>query len=677
MKPMKNPDPGTPVFRAPDGGGRIVAIVLALIGLTCLVFFPVLKCDWVNYDDPVFVLQNSMVQKGLTGETLRWAFTSLYIYWQPLTWLSYMLEYRAGGASAPLFHATNLALHLASTAFLFLALRRMTGAVWRSAMVAALFALHPLHVETVAWISERKGALCGLFWTLALLAHARHAERPRLASALLVTACFALGLMAKSAVVTLPCALLLLDVWPLRRWDWFRKMAPGTPGDGLEFPVRTGWQLVQEKIPMFILAVVSSLLTVTAQKKMGAVISADLFSAADRFAIVTTSYLAYLRKLVWPVDLAVFYPNPGRWPAGEIALAVIVLLGITAMSLWQWRAKPYLLVGWLFFLGVLLPVSGILQTGEQLMADRYTYLPLTGVFVMVVWLAADMFGGGGSRRAVLAVLGAAALLFCAGFTTRQLGTWRNTRVLFEQAHAVTRDNYLADTVLGAIQAEAGNYAAARKHFEAALRIQPHYAETHQRMAQALAAEGKLDEAAAHLREALKSDAGNPDILLELATVWRTKGDWDAAVATLEQVLAVRPASAAALQSLAMIRQQQQNYPAAIQKYRESLRADPNRPEAMNNLAWILATHEDAKLRDGAEAVRLAEQACRLTERRLAMTIGTLAAAYAEAGRFPEAIKAAEEARTLADQSKQPGLAARNAQLAEAYRAGRAWREKAP
>ena len=657
--------------------GRTGAACLALALVTLGVFWPVLRCGFVNYDDPVFVLQNPMIQQGLNLASLRWAFQSIYIYWQPLTWISYMLDYQLAGLSAAWFHGTNLILHTGSGIILFLALKRMTGAHWRSLMVAGLFALHPLHVETVAWVSERKGALSGFFYMLALYAYARHVERPRIGTMAWVGACFVLSLMAKSMAVTLPCVLLLLDFWPLKRWNGSRANEARARGGGPARPTRSLWQLVLEKAPLFGLAAISSALTIAAQRQMGAILSTNVFSTSDRLTMYLVSHLGYVRKLVWPMDLAVFYPIAGSWPRWEIAGGALLLAGVTAFCIWRaWRA-PYLAVGWLMFLGMMLPVSGLLQTGEQLMADRYTYLPHIGLFIMVVWGVTDLVGASAPRRRVLAGSGAVGLALCAVLTARQIKTWRNTRALFEHANSVTRENYLAKTVLGTELMGERRYEEAIRLFEASLRIQPYYADTHYRMGLALQAQGNVKAAIEHLQTALKADPSNADVLAGLAGALRAGGQIEGAIQACEQLLVLRPKASAVLFELGSLLQARGRYPEAIARYREGLALNTSQPDAMNNLSWILATHADDRIRNGAEAVRWAELACKLTSRRVAVMLGTLAAAYAEAARFDEAIRTTEEAQAVAEQAGQPQLATRNAELREVYRSGKGWREAAP
>lgn len=654
-------------------------ISLALVLVAAGLFWPALSFDFVNYDDPVFVTQNDLVLGGLTWAGIQRALTSLYIYWQPLTWISYMVDVEISALSPKVFRTTNLLFHLGSSALLFLALRRMTQSPWRSAVASALFAVHPLHVETVVWISERKGVLCGFFFHLALYLYACHAARPRWTTNLAVTCAFALSLMSKSLSVTFPFLLLLLDAWPLRRIASSKTSSDSTSSELTKstYPTLSWGRLVLEKVPMIALAAASSLLTMMAQKRMGAMMGTDLFSVSDRIAIALTSYTAYLKKFFIPNDLAVFYPNPGKWPAVDVAIAALVVIGITSWTLFRRTRSPYLAVGWLWFLGMILPVSGLLQTGEQVMADRYTYLALTGLAIYTVWAAGELLQTLRVPAMAMAASGAAAILLAMLFSKSQIETWQNTKSLFTQAHSVTKDNYLADTVLGTELTQEGRFEEALAHFNSALRVQPRYAETHYRMGLTLVAMKRFPEAIARLNQALSVDPANADILSGLATAMHQGGDLSGAANVYEKAIQARPRSIALRHQLAKLRHQQGDYSRAVAGYREVLSAKPDQPEVLNNLAWILATHEQVEFRNGTEAVTWAERAVQLTTRKSPVLLGTLAAAYAEAGRFEDALKTSEEARQLALAAGQADIARRNAELGTNYQSRKPWREKTP
>jgi len=654
-----------PQGTVPPGKKQALLICALLLLAVGFVFGPALRFGFVNYDDPTFVLDNPQVH-GFSVEHLRWAFQSIYIYWQPLTWISYMLDWELFGVAPAGYHLTNVLLHGANTILLWLALRRMTGAVAASTVVAALFALHPLHVETAVWVSERKGALSGLFWTASLLAYAWYAERPNLRRLLVVIVCFCLGLMSKSIVVTLPCLFLLLDYWPLKR------IAGVNDRDSQDraVPKRSIPQLLLEKVPLVALAALSGFVTVLAQHRMGALMSAENLPFESRIDQALICFADYIRKMFWPVDLAVFYPNPGQWEGWQVGVSALLLAGITVIAVREFHRRPYLIVGWLWFLGLLFPVIGLFQAGEQSMADRYSYLSLTGLFIIIVWGIDDLLrkvdGSGWIRRAAAV----AALAVCSTLTWNQVQTWKSTRTLFDHANAVTRGNYLADTVIGRILVDEGKFDEAIPHLQSALQVQPYYASTHHALGDALAGKSEFETAINHYTTALQADPSDTAIRQRRADAYTALGQLNEALADCGLIVKSAPNSFAAEFAMACICQAQQRYPEALQHYRRTLELSPDHTGALNNRAWILATHTNAALRDGAEAVRLAQRACDLTQHRAPVFIGTLAAALAEKGDFTAAIQSADKAIDLAHSAGQQQLVERNKQLLELYRAGK-------
>ncbi|HKS37565.1 MAG TPA: tetratricopeptide repeat protein [Verrucomicrobiae bacterium] len=745
MKPPAKPalkEPGS--RRGPQNRGRDLTALILLTLAIFVVFWPLTRAEFINYDDPDYVTNNLHV-RGLTGPNISWAFQSLFIYWQPLTWLSYMVDYELYGLKASGFHLTNLALHVGNSLVLFVFLKRATGAHWRSLLVTALFAFHPLHVETVAWISERKGALSTLFWFLALVAYERYARRPGAGRYLMVIVCFALGLMAKSMLVTFPFMLLLLDWWPLRRFrdsphgattlDVEKKQAP------LGLSRKTLGFLLLEKVPLLALSAVSGVLTLLAQRQADALVTLQSLPFVDRLANSIKAYGTYLIQTLWPMDLIVFYPRTEHWAPGQLALAAAVILGISVMALVWMRRRPHLFVGWFWFLGVLVPVSGLLQAGDQAVADRYTYVPLVGLFILATWEAAKFAGNNAFVPRAIAGVGAAAAMACGIAASRQVRHWQSTQTLFEHAFRADPDNPQVCAVVGSLRSAEGRYDDAIRLFEHALRLNPkqsdahvhlgltlekqnklgeavgHYGEAlrikpgyvearlllglalsrqgkpsdaveqfqavlqlrpdsaaaHNNLAMALYAQGRADEAIAHLETALRIDPHLATARENLAVALQARGDPAQAAAHLRAALAVAPQSATAHLNLANILFSQGQTAGALDHLREAVRLEPDRAEWLNNLAWILATHPEAAFRNGAEAVRLADKACRLTEFKRAIFVGTLAAAQAETGSFDDAIRIGRMAHDLAIAAGEKELAETNLKLIELYRAQRPYR----
>ena len=557
-----------------------IAGVVALA--TVVVFVPVLRHGFVNYDDPEYVTENVHVRAGLSWAGVPWAFTAPHAAnWHPLTWLSHMLDAQLFGLAPAGHHATSVLLHATSAALLFEVLAGMTGTPWRSAFVAAVFALHPLRVESVAWVSERKDVLAGLFWMLALAAYARYARRHGAADYVLVVAAFVLGLLAKPMVVTLPVVLLLLDVWPLRR-PW-------------------SIALVWEKLPLVLLAAAASALTVVAQRGAGAMASLESLPLAARMAEAVVAYGVYLEKTFWPARLAVFYPHRPL-PIAEVAASCVVLLVVSAVASRERRRHPWLLMGWLWYLVTLLPVIGLVKVGEQAMADRFTYLPQIGVLIMVTWTAAEMVGS----RAVLGATAVAAVAGCVALTTRQLEVWRDSVSLFAHATAVTRDNYVAEGNLGAALLYQGRRADAVVHLRHAATINPGYAKVRVSLGKALAAGGDPVGALHEYAEAIRLDPKTPAAHYNLGLLLAEQGRLDDATAEYREALRLDPEYAKAHHNLGAALAAQGRFDEAVAEYRHALALAPDRGVTHGNLAIALE-----RLGRSAEAVAEYREAMRL------------------------------------------------------------------
>ena len=536
---MRTKHPGSKVSRL----ASIWPAALLLPALVLVAYWHVGANGFIGYDDPAYVLDNPVVKQGLTLEGLRWAFTHLVAAnWHPLTVLSHMVDVQLFGLDPGWHHRENVLWHCANALLLLAFLRRTTGSTWRSALVAALFAAHPLRVESVAWIAERKDVLSTFFFLLALLAYAAYARRPGALRYLAVTVAFALGLLAKPMVVTLPAVLLLVDVWPLRRLP----LAP------LSFT--SAWPLLREKLPLFALSAASSAVTILAQDRSGAVRSVGGLPLGTRAANAAVSAVAYLGKTLWPADLAVLYPHPGYRPGGiptwKVALATALLLGITALALREARRRPYLLAGWGWYLVTVLPVIGLVQVGQQGMADRYTYLPLIGPVFAAVWAGQELAVRLRVPRAVLAVAGLVLVLAAATAARAQVAVWRDTFTLFDHAARVTQDNAIAWKNVGSGWFDRGEPAEALAAFAEAARIDPDDPDLWFDQGMALSALGRYREATSAFEQSIRLEPTDREAWFNLGIAWATLGQPDRVAAIAQRLRALDPERAAALEQRA-------------------------------------------------------------------------------------------------------------------------------
>ena len=459
-------------------------------------YWPVINYGFINYDDPLYLTQNAHVQLGFTTESLLWALRDFgSSNWHPLTWLSHMTDWSLFGDNAGGHHGTSIALHAMNAILLFGFLRFMTGSIWRSACVAALFALHPLNVESVAWVAERKNLLSGFFGLWTLLFYALYIRRPGWKRYLPVFGACALGLTAKPMLVTLPFLLILLDYWPGRRTIGMFAMAghSSVPGEA-PYPMRpiSFYRLLSEKIPLIVLSVASIVVTLLAAERGGALKNLEHFPLTIRLGNALYAYAVYIGKIFQPLDLAVFYPHPGSLSLWRTAGAGLLLTAVTALILRWYRERPYLCVGWFWFLGTLVPVIGLVQVGLQAMADRYVYFPLIGLLILLVWGAADLLGG---RRAGLALLtGIMVILITTAsiWTRQQVSYWQNSRTLFEHALAITGGNPIAHSNLAHALFGEGDWRGAEAHYREAIRIDPKYANAYDNLGAVLARQGRID-----------------------------------------------------------------------------------------------------------------------------------------------------------------------------------------
>ena len=550
----------------------MLIISLLLIAAILISYWQVKDFDFICFDDKPYVTENRRVQSGLTVKGFIWAFTTFHASnWHPLTWLSHMLDCELYGLNPMGHHWTSLHIHIANTLLLFFILQYMTGALWRSAFVAALFALHPLHVESIAWVAERKDVLSTFFGMLALLAYCRYAKQPSLAGYLLIILFLSMGLMAKPMLVTLPFLLLLLDFWPLER---------------LRFV--TVFRLVLEKIPLFVPVIISSCLTFMAQQSSGAVKSLESFPLTVRAANAFVSYASYAVKAIWPHNLTVFYPHPGNsLPLWQVFGAILLVGGASVLAIRSLKKYPYIAVGLFWYLGTLVPVIGLIQVGPQAMADRYTYIPMTGLFIIIAWGFSDLSTKWHYRKIVLTLFAVIILSVLAVSTFFQLGYWRSSIALFEYAVNITENNYLAHNNLGAALLEKGKFDKAVLHIKESLRIEPGCKAALYNLGAALSAQGKLDKAVLHYNDVLKINPEDAIVHNNLADVLSGQGKLDEAVLHYNKALKINSDHADAHCSLGSLLARQNKFKEAIFHLAEAIRINPDYAEAYNEIGVIL------------------------------------------------------------------------------------------
>jgi tetratricopeptide (TPR) repeat protein len=622
-------------------------------------------------DDPEYFSNNPHVLGGFSWENVGWAFRTGHMgYWQPSVWLSYMGDVAMFGKESFGPHLINLLFHASNTVLLFLVILRMTGALWRSAFVAALFGLHPLRVESVAWVTERKDVLSAFFGFLTLYCYVRYVALDgdkmqwKLKKYLPVLIFFSLAVMSKPMLVTIPFIMLLLDYWPLGR---FRLPLEKSIPHNL-------FRLVVEKLPLFVISAIFCVLTIYLQSKVGAVAAASGPRWGLRLQNAAVSFGRYLVTTFWPVDLACPYPFLPHFSHTAVVTSMLLILLLSLCACGFGRKFPWLFTGWFWFFGTMMPVIGLIQSGQQSMADRFTYVPSIGLFIVLVWSVSEMWQRWKLPNLMVIFIALLILMACAVETRSQLGYWQNSETLFKRALAVTKNNYIAHYNLGLAYFQQERVGEAIGEYQQALEINPDDPDTRNNLGTALLAQGRLDEAASQFQSVLLNNPKDTDSHVNLGNVYFQLGRTDEAIKNYEQALEIQPDIAEAHNNLASAFFQKGRQTEAVMHLQKALAINPHYGSAQENLAWVLATSSNPAIRNGLKALELAQEANKISSAENPATLRTLAAAYAESGNLPEAVAVAQKALQLATLQKNPQLAATIQIQLNFYTAGRAYHE---
>ncbi len=586
----------------------VIFTYFALILGTLLVFWQVRNFGFVNYDDSDYVYENQHVLNGLTEDGVIWAFTTNHSgNWHPLTWLSLMLDCQLFGTNPGWMHLMNLLLHLANTLLLFAILRKMTGALWPSAFVAAAFAIHPMHVESVAWIAERKDVLSTLFFLLTLAAYISYVRRPGLIRYALTLLLFALGLLAKPMLVTLPFVLLLLDYWPLERIggpDFAQGATPGRQRTEDTSQKVSAVRLIAEKIPFIALSIVSSVITFLAQ--LSAVAHIDALALKDRIANVFLSYVRYIGKMFWPQNLAVLYPfDISKFPFWQIACCVLLVLVISVLVICFGHKQRYLPVGWFWFLGMLIPVIGFVQVGSQSLADRYTYISYTGLFIIIAWGLPELLSKWPYRKIALGIAAVMVLTAMGIYTYRQAGYWKDGPTLFTHAIEVTQNNYIVYNTLGNAYFRLGRYQDAEETYKQAIRIKPDYVDAHynhivyNNLGVTYDKLGRYQDAVETYKQAIRIKPDDAEAYSNLGLAYCNLGRYQDAIESLKQAIRIKPAYAEAYINFGVTYYKLGRYQDAVEAYKQAIRIKPDFAQTYYNLGvtYLVAGDKGAALEE--------------------------------------------------------------------------------
>lgn len=588
---------------------RDIVIGIALSAVIIIIYWQVKEFKFVYYDDEVYVTEKVHVMSGLTWAGVKWAMCSTESgFWHPVTWLSLMADRELFNLNAGGFHWTNVILHIINTLLLFILLRTATGSPLSSASVALLFAIHPLHVESVAWVAQRKDILCTLFGFASLWAYVKYSRSPSGRKYFFVVVFFILGLMSKPMVVTLPFVMLLMDYWPLQRITFSKQTnAENTPANNPLTIKRSFPMLLLEKLPLITLSVTASILAFFTENKAGALTKLENLGIWDRCANAVVSYVKYIAIMFWPVRLAFFYPHPIKIPPGQIAGAITVIISITLMIIYAYKRRPYLFVGWFWYLGTLLPVIGLIQVGPHALADRYTYVPIIGLFIMLVWGIGDLTKSWKYRRLFLCAIGLSSFISLSILAFLQVGYWRNSVTLFERALEVTKGNYIALNNLGRYYIMNGAIDKGICYIKESIRVKPNSGLAHHNIGAGLYTQGHYEQAIEYLKKAQELRFCAHETAQYLGDSYRLTGRTDEAIAAYYQALTINRRNLSAKYGLALALNEAKRNDEAVKELREILSDNHNNLNVRKKLMTIfLETKKfDLVIAEGQKASAIA------------------------------------------------------------------------
>ncbi len=639
---------------------QVFIISISLVAVTLATYEPIRHNGFISYDDQGYITSNPLITAGISWQSLGQAFTKPHFFmWHPLTTISHMLDCQIFGLNPAGHHFISVLFHILNALLIFWILTATTGAMWPSAFVASVFALHPLQIESVAWAAERKTVLSGIFWFLTIAVYIWYTKRPGIGRYILLFMVYALCIMTKPVVVTLPFVLLLLDYWPLER---IGKVSAG--------------RLITEKIPLLILSVVLSVITFIVQHQGGVVVSLGKISLKGRIGNTFTSYISYISKMIWPTELAVIYPYRSTNLSDASTVGCIILFVLMLfLSIYIGRRRKYVAMGWLWYIGTLVPVIGLVQSGSQAMANHYMYIPILGLLIIIAWGTKDLVNNKRKLQIAAAISAGVVLTSTLILSRTQVRYWQDSLTLFEHTLKITENNPIAENNYGCALYDSGRVNETILHLSRAVKMDPLYIDARNNLGKVFLKEGKLNEAIACFNEVIKQYENLAEAHYDLGVASDRQKRSDEAIKHLNEVLQTGKNKAEIYTNLGTAYTQLGKYDLAIENWTKAAELKPDDAELLNNLAWLLATTGDVSVQNAKKAVELAQHACELTGYKNPSFLDTLAAAYAAAGRFDDAVKTAQQALDIAKSGSQKDLNNEIQSHVKLYQAGQPYRQK--